>query len=292
MINRFDFTHFHWIDVTHPTESELIELTAEYKLHAEAVKDCLQPDHLPKFETIDEVQFMIIRYFDSACTSDADTIQQISRKLSIFAGAKFLITIHRLPYEYPVEFSQNKTLSIHELLYKLLYSALKTYEIPMTKLDKDIDFYESRIFLKKRIPDLLKSLYRIKRRIYVIRKLLNLADEVVVKSAPAHRKSTSYQELKDYYTKHDTIAEQLYDNINSLLSIYISISSQRTNEVMRVLTTFSAFFLPLTFLVGVYGMNFRHMPELEYPMAYPLVWGFMVVISLVIYGWFKRKGWI
>jgi magnesium transporter len=80
--------------------------------------------------------------------------------------------------------------------------------------------------------------------------------------------------------------------MNSLLNIYISLSSQKTNEVMRVLTVFSAFFLPLTFIVGVYGMNFEHMPELNHPIGYPLVWIAMTLITILIYRNFKKNGWM
>ena len=69
-------------------------------------------------------------------------------------------------------------------------------------------------------------------------------------------------------------------------------ASHRTNEVMRVLTVFSAFFLPLTFIVGVYGMNFVHMPELGRRWGYPAVLGLMALVCLVIFIWFRRRGWL
>jgi magnesium transporter len=92
--------------------------------------------------------------------------------------------------------------------------------------------------------------------------------------------------------KYDTLVEELHDSVSSLLNIYISLSSQRTNEVMRVLTVFSAFFLPLTFIVGVYGMNFSHMPELIHPYGYLGVWVVMLIVTILIFRWFKQKGWI
>jgi magnesium transporter len=100
------------------------------------------------------------------------------------------------------------------------------------------------------------------------------------------------QDLRDYYVKADTQLEEVYENIHSLLNIYISLSSQRTNEVMRTLTVFTAFFLPLTFIVGVYGMNFKYMPELEAHWGYPGVIGLMLAITIAVWIWFKRKGWL
>jgi len=293
MIKKISEEPLLWIDVTNPDEKELNDLAATYKLHPAAVQDCLQPEHLPKYELIDETHFIIIRYYDKMCTKDADNIQAISRKLAIFCNKNFIITIHRQSIDFIEPFTDKvKSHELHDLLYLLIKTSISTYEEPVAKLDFDIDFYESRIFLKKRIPDLLKSLYLIKRRIYVIRKLFNLTKDSIDKIATGHKKSVTYQDLKDYYTKLDTSIEEVYDSINSLLNIYISLSSQRTNDVMRVLTVFSAFFLPLTFIVGVYGMNFHYMPELSHPYGYPGIWMVMVALTVLIYLWFKRKGWM
>jgi magnesium transporter len=82
------------------------------------------------------------------------------------------------------------------------------------------------------------------------------------------------------------------ENANHLLNIYFNISSQRTNETMRVLTIFSVFFMPLTFIVGIYGMNFHNMPELGWKWGYPLTLATMAVVTIIIYLWFRRKKWL
>jgi magnesium transporter len=127
----------------------------------------------------------------------------------------------------------------------------------------------------------------------VLRKLTNLSKEIIEKiTENATKKSPFMQDLKDYYTKLDTQIEAAYDSISSLMNMYISLSSQRTNEVMRTLTVFTAFFLPLTFIVGVYGMNFKYMPELDKHWGYPGVIGLMLVMTIGVAAWFKRKGWL
>jgi magnesium transporter len=82
------------------------------------------------------------------------------------------------------------------------------------------------------------------------------------------------------------------ENTNHLLNIYFNISSQRTNETMRVLTIFSVFFMPLTFIVGIYGMNFHNMPELSWQYGYPATIAAMAIVTIVIYSWFRRKKWL
>lgn len=285
-----------WIDITDPTAEELDELAAKYRLHPASVQDCLQPEHLPKFEEIENTFFVICRYFDEEAPKDADTIQQMSRKISIFFRDDMLITVHRKPYP-PFDALLKKCmtldLSVFEIVCKIVKVTLSSYEAPLEKLDREIDFYESRIFLRKKTPDLIKNLYSIKRKTYVMRKLYNIKQEIIDNLAvPSAKSGPVYQDLRDYYVRVDTMIEAVYDDIANLLNVYISLSSQRTNEVMRTLTVFTAFFLPLTFIVGVYGMNFSYMPELNHHYGYPAVLGIMAVITLIIYVWFRRKGWL
>ncbi|WP_073410118.1 CorA family divalent cation transporter [Flavobacterium johnsoniae] len=86
--------------------------------------------------------------------------------------------------------------------------------------------------------------------------------------------------------------DQVQEDANNLLNIYLSLSARKTNDVMKLLTIFSVFFMPLTFIVGIYGMNFRYMPELESPLGYPLTMLVMVLVCGVIFFWFKRKKWL
>jgi magnesium transporter len=86
--------------------------------------------------------------------------------------------------------------------------------------------------------------------------------------------------------------DELHENANNLINLRLSLASHRTNEIMGILTIFSVFFLPLTFIVGVYGMNFKFMPELESDNGYGIVWIVMITIVAGIYIWFKKKGWV
>jgi magnesium transporter len=87
-------------------------------------------------------------------------------------------------------------------------------------------------------------------------------------------------------------ADELLDDANTLLNVQLALASHRTGEVMRVLTVFSVFFLPLTFIVGVYGMNFQFMPELRERWGYPAVLAGMAFVTLMIYRWFRGRGWL
>lgn len=296
-VQQFNGFNFSWVDVSMPSDTDLRALALQYNLPLTAVTDCMQSDHLPKLEQIDHYTFAIFRMFDVHAEPNAASFQQLTRKLAVFYTNDFLLTIHRSPTEIIEKVAQkyaNNTLALrpYELVCKLYKNVLETFQSPLHLIDRDIDVYEERIFLKKRIPDLLKKLYAIKRKTYLIKRL-NLINKMVIELMPTNEeKSAFYGDLHDYFIGLETLTDEIYDSSQSLLHVYLSISSQKTNEVMRILTAFSAFFLPLTFIVGVYGMNFEFMPELKLNYGYPMVLMSMAAISFTIWIWFKRKGWL
>lgn len=290
---------YQWIDITAPTKEELIEVANGYGLPPSQVEDCLQPEHLPKLELIGDNAFVILRAFTETASEEDDTIQEVTDKIIMFIGKDFLISIHRPAFRFlsaikseanlPDGFS--KYSSPHHVLVEVFSRVITTFDAPLAKLAQAIDLYEPQVFLQKKTPDLLKDLYYIKRRATVI-------DNVLDMSKPGHKglkgkiSTAQYNHIKDEFLRLQTMARQVVDNVTNLLNIYISISAQRTNEVMRVLTIFSVFFMPLTFIAGIYGMNFDVMPELRWDYGYAFSVALMVSVTLSIYLWFRRKEWL
>ena len=151
---------------------------------------------------------------------------------------------------------------------------------------------ENKIFLKVLNPSMLEDLYLIKRSISVRSKLLTLTGEVIQSIKVKSKDAIMHQDLKELRIKLMLLNDQTHENVTNLLNIYLSLSAQKTNEVMKVLTIFSVFFMPLTFIVGVYGMNFDFMPELRYKWSYPILLVSMLIFSAIIYWWFKRRKWL
>jgi magnesium transporter len=132
----------------------------------------------------------------------------------------------------------------------------------------------------------------LKRRTGLCRRLLLLSGEVVNALQHRQKKSSELQDIRDSQAKLHLYYEQLSEDAINLVSTYMSYSAQKTNEVMKVMTIFSAYFLPLTFIVGVYGMNFDQMPELRWKYGYPAILLVMFLVFLVIYLWFRRRKWL
>jgi magnesium transporter len=135
----------------------------------------------------------------------------------------------------------------------------------------------------------LEELYFIKSQSRILKKVLHITQSVMEQSVDNFSASYQYQDIKDELLNLLTYNDESVENANQLMTTYLSISDQKNNEVVRLLTIFSAFFLPLTFIAGVYGMNFRFMPELNWKWGYFFSIGFMLLVVLVIYLWFRRK---
>lgn len=289
---------FEWLDIVDPNPEELQEIALRYRLHANAVKDCLQPGHLPKFERIGETSFVIVRlYTPDTPEEEADTIQELTNKVAVFYSESFVITIHRKAYAFLEEIKSDiidtgRCRGTFHLLNRVVRSSLLTYDAPADILSRSLEFYEDRIFLKEKTQPVLKGLYFQKRKIDLIRRMLILTRDVIENIDDPAENNPNTRDTRDLFVRLQTIYDTLSDNTNQLFNIYFSLASHRTNEVIRVLTIFSVFFMPLTFIAGIYGMNFEFMPELRHRWGYPGAIVLMALITLGIYLWFRRKGWL
>jgi magnesium transporter len=289
-------TGFTWIDLAQPEKKDLQEIAAKYGLHRTLVEDSLQPAHLPKYEQTDSVQFVILRAYADDIGKEADTIQEVTNKIAVFIKPEVIITIHLVNYDFIARIKDSyvdtgQCGSPYEILQHIIEYVLATYETPLATIIQEIDDFEPRIFLQEHNKGMLQTFYYLKRRAAAIDRVLDLS-RVVLDNLHKQLLTPELNDLKDSHVRLQTMSQHIQDSLSSLLNIYISLNSQRAGEVMRILTLFSAFFMPLTFIVGIYGMNFQHMPELRWHLGYPAVLLAMIVVTGVIYIWFKRKGWL
>ncbi|MBD1362553.1 magnesium transporter CorA [Mucilaginibacter sp. ZT4R22] len=287
---------FEWMDITAPSDDEFAEVAKKYKLHPALVKDCLQPDHLPKFERLENYSFIIFRICTGNDLPEADSVQELTHKIAIFYADDFILTIHRkkqtLFDELIESVGKQKCTGSHELLNLLINACLGTYDQPLKKLSKSVDYYEEIVFLRPKNAPLLKGLYYLKRKIDLLKQMLILSYDIIDNVDSKELGDVNTRDTRDQYIKFQNMFSSYSENIHQLLNIYFSASSQRTNETMRILTIFSVFFMPLTFIVGIYGMNFDFMPELKWKLGYPGVMLLMAVVTVLIYIWFKKKKWL
>jgi magnesium transporter len=247
-----------WIDVISPGGEEMESLSRQFKLNEHIVRDCMEPEHLPKYDLVDDVNFLILRYYTHNPDKRIATIQELSNKIAVFYTDDFLLTIHKvdipfLPMLHQQDVSKRKCSTIEQFVIKIIWQSLETFDDPAQQLSDLVDFHENNILLHKAGKMELESLYYIKRRASVSHKILLLTLEPINHVRSMLKDDPAMEDVKDQHLKMQTLYSQVLEDVNNLMNLSMSYSAQKTNEVMRVLTLFSAFFLPLTFIVGIYG---------------------------------------
>jgi magnesium transporter len=295
--------HFKWLDVSGPSPEELEALAGEYGIHPLSVQDCLDPEHLPKFERIGAITFMILRAYDEAAPADADTVHELTRKVALFFNNQILVTVHRAEQGFLEELkrqparpgARSEPACALQVL-AIANGVIDSFWKPLEDAENRISLIEERQVRPRDRSLFVHEVFHLKRRINAIRSTTRHTLETVRKLGAASEDqpmpSPRLTDLRENAESLYFATDELLEDANSLIGLTLAAADHETNQVMRVLTVFSAFFLPLTFIVGVYGMNFDVMPELRWRFGYPLVLGAMAACSLGIYLWFRSKDWL
>lgn len=288
-----------WLDLVNPSESELLEVARLYKIPAWAVRACMNPEHLPKAEALgnDGIHFAILRAHDESSAPDADSIQGMTRKAAIFWGAGFVVSVCRK--EQSCLRSMRQHITAHPVTRDVLVGEFArvmsaTFDRPLDRLYAAFEKLEEQAFRDQAPRSLIEDSYLLKRQASLLKRLLRITLDTLSKlremlDDPGDGRVRAARESIE---SSAFFADDLVDSLNHLLNLHVSLQSHRQNEVVRVLTAFSVFFLPLSFIAGVYGMNFEHMPELKHPLGY---YGALALMGSVVVGlaiWFYRKGWL
>ena len=292
-----------WIHVDGIHDIQLLErLGAIFHLHPLSMEDILNTDQRPKVDDYGNYIYVVLKTFS---LSD-DTKEEIrSEQISLVFGANFLLSFAEkegMQLDSIRERLRNNQGRIRKtgadyLTYRILDVIVDQYFIILEKMGERIEFAEEKLVTQP-APETLQTIQHLKREMLFLRKSVWPLREAI--SYLERRESPLISDqtvpyLKDVYDHTiqviDTV-ETYRDMLSAMLDIYLSSISNRLNEVMKVLTIIATVFMPLTFLAGVYGMNFKYMPELEWRWGYFAVWGVMIVIGLAMVIYFRRKKWL
>ncbi|MFZ4590418.1 MAG: CorA family divalent cation transporter [Ignavibacteria bacterium] len=287
-IKEVNYDDFIWIDICNPEKTNLDKIAKEYNLDYFQIIDSQQTGHLPKFEKQEKYNFLILRAYTSNNDERPTNITELSNKIAFFYSGKKVITIHRAEFGFLNNITKSFTKSEDLLLY-LIYKMLETFEEPSKILSDKNDEIEQTVFLKDYTKISLEDLYYQKTQTRITKKLLLITQNVINQIEVNENSKTALQDIKDKLLSLVLHYDEILENSTNLLSTYLSVNAQKNNDVIKLLTIFSAFFLPLTFLAGIYGMNFDIMPELKMEYGYYLILGVMIATAITIFIWFKKK---
>jgi len=274
----------------------------QFGLHPLILEDILNTTQRPKIEDMGNYIFVTLK----ALHIKNDTGAEIEvEQISLVLGSDFVLS-----FQEQAECIFNTTrerirsnkgrirkMGADYLIYALLDTIVDDYFIVLEWIDEKIEDLEEELVAEP-TTETLQAINNLKRVMVFLRKSVWPLREII--GQLERRESVLIQDetniyLRDLYDHTIQVIdaiETFRDILSGMMDIYLSIVSNRMNEVMKVLTVISTLFIPLTFIVGVYGMNFKFLPELEWRWAYPMVWLVMIVISALMIMYFRKKRWL
>ncbi len=291
-----------WINIDGLHQVEILERLGEcYGLHPLVLEDILNTDQRPKMEDYGEYLYIVLKMLNFNDQSSEIEAEQVS----LIVGPNFIFSFQERegdtfnPIRERIRNGKGRIrkMGADYLTYALLDSIVDNYFIILEKLGEEIEFLEEKLVTHP-TPEVLQTIHVLKREMIFLRKAVWPLREVI--SGLERGESSLIKEstriyLRDIYDHTiqaiDNI-ETYRDMISGILDIYLSSVSNRLNSVMKVLTIIATIFMPLTFLAGIYGMNFKYMPELEWRWGYPFTWLIMVGIGVFMLFYFRKKKWL
>ncbi len=291
-----------WVNIDGLKNVDFFEqLGRHFNIHPLVLEDILNTHQRPKFEDHEDFLFLVLRgvFIDQEdCRIDFEQISILTFEKFVFtfrekSDAVFTPVLNRLRNHK----GQARSLGADYLSYIIIDTIVDEYFSIQDVMDEWIDAVEDELMTSPStrtlatIQKLKRQTIDIRRSISPLRELLNSL--LRGDSRLLQKKTLIYfRDVYDHILRISEAIETARDMISSLLDIYISSVSNKMNEIMKVLTIFASIFIPLTFLAGIYGMNFEYMPELKLKWAYPVLWGFFIVIPLVLILYFRKKKWL
>ena len=289
---------FLWLDIQQSLDPETTALLASFDCHPLAIKDVARERHPPKFEVFNEHSFIIFRGIQSI----EENLIVAPLQLSFFVGENYLITVHpgtslsvehhrQLPglYELMV-LPKHLALSIMHYSCGRYLESLLAYDAELADIEEAMLQHGSDELLKDLVRD--RSQLRKMRRTFTYHS--RLAEELVEYWDEDNHDDELSHRLRDLYDRCerlDTLSAQHYEICGDLVDGYFSLSAHQLNNTMRILTVITAIFVPLSFLAGLYGMNFEYIPELQMPNGYFILLTVMGLLAIAMVVFFKKKRW-
>lgn len=290
-----------WVDVEDPTDDEARALADVCGFHHLTVEDALTPVQPPKVEEFEGYLFLLFR----GLRPTEEGLELESYKLAAYLGPSFLVTVHKRPVaachavsklvlerDLPMESQMDRVL--HALVDLMMDEILPILD----RFEERLEELEEAVFSRSPHREVLQELLGMKRQLLTIRRLVAPQREMLGRLARRdlpfieERTSHYFRDVYDHVARMEETTMVLTDLASGALEAQLSVASNRLNEIVKVLTIFSAIWLPLTFLAGVYGMNFEYLPELKIRWFYPALWGLWGVLAAGMLLVFRLRRWI
>ncbi|MFG6116737.1 magnesium/cobalt transporter CorA [Halobacillus sp. MO56] len=284
---------WYWVDFDQPSEDETDLLDSYFDFHPLAIEDCIHDLQRPKMDYYDDHTLIVIHAIDAK--------ELKKQEIDIFFGEDFIITYHKqeLPVlDHIIRMVKKKqpTWDEYYVLHYIFDAVVDNYFPIVYEIEDHINEIEDNT-KNLSIDKLLEQMFDRRSELLTMRQTVHPMRELLYRILNSQhldgvkQGKEYFADVHDHLIKLADVIASNRDLTQDIRDSYLSLTSHQQNKTMQVLTVISVIFMPLTFIVGVYGMNFEYMPELDERYAYPIIWVIMVVLSVAMIIWFKRKGW-
>lgn len=303
--HTMDSHYIHWFHIEGFIKEDFFRLIRDtFQIPSLQMADLLNIDHHPKIEDLDDLLFFLLKSVDLENNQGRERLRL--SHVGIFLGDHFVLTFSERPiksFDFVKERLRQKKGKIRErkedfLFYSLIDSIVNNYFYVIEILGVEVEALEHRVTLQKVDQTILPTLNHLKTEFLLLRKLIYPVNEAVLLMNNLMPKIFD-EDMEDYITDltdHSkqilSVVQSYYTMLNDILQIYATHINFQTNRIITFLTLFTSIFIPLTFIVGVYGMNFHYMPELDWKYGYPFVWGINIFIAVTMVVIFRIKKWL
>jgi magnesium transporter len=289
-----------WVDLNTPTDDESYVLTHDFKFHPLAIEDVISERPRTKLDIYDSYLFLVFQIADYVGREEGLKVTE----LDFFLARNSLVTVHYddhriFDYLYHRAERDQRLLSrgADYLFHTIIDTAVDNYNAILDTFEYEVDQIEEDV-LGESDEDTLRSIFTLRRDIVQLKRTVMPQKEVLyqlsrgVGQLTNEKLSVYFSDIYDHLVRINDIADAYRENLISSLEVYYSSVSTKTNEVIKVLTILTAIFIPPTFLVGLWGMNFRAMPELDWEYGYLFSIGFILLSMIVMLIFFWKKKWL
>lgn len=291
-----------WVNVCGLHETDFLKQIGEkFNIHPLVLEDILNTETRPKIEITDDYIFIVLKLLNY--NPEDKSVE--SEQVSLILGNTFVFSFlekndnifNPLRERIINQASRVRKSGCDFLFYALMDIIVDNYYLVLEKTDDDIDYLDDSL-INNSGQIQIKEIHSLKRRLIALRRntwpLRELFSQLIREDSKLINETTEpfLRDLLDHTIHVTESIDSFRETANTLMETYLSLSSNKMNEVMKVLTIIATIFIPLTFIVGIYGMNFQHMPELEWEWAYYGVWAVMIAVAVVMLLFFRRKKWL
>lgn len=286
---------WYWVDFSNPSQEEEKMLESFFHFHPLAIEDCLHKLQRPKLDFYDDYVFFV--------THKIEALAKDIEEINFFVADHFLVSFHYKEssevnevWERATNYRDPAKITPYLTFYHILDHLVDGYFPVMTEIEDALNTIDDNTD-KMPISKLLEHLFDIRGHLLKLRHSVYPMRDLLYRIINSHRlewvkqQNQYFSDIYDHLLKLSEMIESNREMTMDIRDSYLSINTNQTNNIMKILTVITTIFMPLTFIAGIYGMNFANMPELQWKYGYFYALGLMSIIGVIMFIWFKKKGW-